>query len=417
MTQPRQPLCDSPKVLHVITRMNLGGPALDLLVLTHGLAARGYRSILVAGTCEAAAGDVPIEMPDEREITTVPTLSRSISPFRDITSLWAVYRIIRRHRPVVVHTHTAKAGLVGRVAGRLAGVPVIVHTFHGNSLSGYFPPFANACLRAVERQLARLTSGICVISNQQLEELSGALRIAPRGKFVVIPVGFDLSKELELPVPRPSGTLNVGWLGRLVPIKGVELLAGIVDEAARRNLPVRFLIGGDGPERGIIERCISRNGPDRVKWTGWERNVPRFLAECDILIQTSRNEGTPVALIQGMAAGRAFVSTPAGGVVDLVAGPESGGPHCRWFRNGVLAQPDAAAFTGAFERLLREPSAVADMGTAARSFAADRFRAERLVADTDAFYRELLASHAVSKGRHVEASAKPGGLCARETET
>ena len=381
------------KILRIITRMNVGGPALHVQVLSKGLARRGYQTVLAAGTCLAEEGDLPVELPPGHKIVTIEKLARSISPQRDLVAAWKLYRLMRRERPAIVHTHTAKAGLVGRIAARAAGVPIVVHTFHGNSLSGYFSTCASAVLSRIEKILARFTDRICVVSAQQEREIADRYHIAPRTKLRVIPLGLDLGEDLRQPISEPHNRiLRVAWLGRLVGIKGVPLLAGIIEEAARRDLPVQFVVAGDGPERVWLQDFAKRYGPDRLQWNGWQHDVRGFIAGCDLLIQTSANEGTPVALIQGMAAGRPFVSTPAGGVVDLVCPPELRHQDgCRWFANGVLAPPNPSSFANALLCLIRNPDLIPQMGLAARRFAAERFQADRLVDDIDRLYRELIA--------------------------
>lgn len=379
-------------ILHIVTRMNVGGVASHVLLLSDALERRGYRIVLAAGVCETRKGDIPACIPPRRNRITLPALSRSISPWRDLRAIWSVYRVIRRERPRIVHTHTAKAGLVGRLAARVAGTACVVHTFHGNSLSGYFSPAANAIFRRIEQLLAHITDRICVVSNQQFEEICGRFRIGTPAKFRIVPLGLDLELEMRQPLPRlHDDVLRVGWIGRMVEVKGIPLLAGVIEEAARRNLAVQFLVAGDGPERELIRALAARVGPDRLRWLGWVSDVPTFLAECHVLIQTSRNEGTPVTLIQAMAAGRPFVSTPAGGVVDLVNGEalhrEAG---CRWYANGVLSSAEPAAFVSALEHFLAVPACLERMGLEARNFVAERFRGERLAEDVDRIYVELL---------------------------
>lgn len=388
----------SVKIARLITRMNVGGPALHVLTLAEGLSSLGYRHLLISGTCQPEEGDTDAPNFARPTIAFIPTLARSISPIKDLVALWSTYRLLRREHPLIVHTHTAKAGIVGRLAGFLAGVPIIIHTFHGNSLTGYFPPVTSALFRAIERLLARVTDRICVVSAQQRNELCERLNIAGPDKFAVIPLGLNLTKELCCPPPAlRAEVLTVGWLGRLVDVKGVPLLIEIIQEAARRNASIRFLVGGDGPDRPLIREVLARCGTDRVEWSGWRHDIPEFLSSCDLLLQTSRNEGTPVALIQGMAAGRAFVSTAVGGVVDLVDGVgQRNGEGCRWFANGVLADPDPAAFVGALQSFQSNRSALHSMGQAARAFAAQRFQAERLVRDIDLLYRELLTQGVVT---------------------
>jgi glycosyltransferase involved in cell wall biosynthesis len=349
---------------------------------------------VAAGTCDEREGDIPARIPPGAAITPLNAMSRAISPLRDLAAVWQAYRLMRRERPAIVHTHTAKAGMVGRVAAYAARVPFVVHTFHGNSMSGYFSPVASAIMRGIERVLARFTDRICVVSAQQLEEISGRFKVASRAKVRVVPLGLDLTTELRQPLPElRHGVLTVGWLGRLVEIKDVPLLVAIIEEAVRRGVPIRFFVGGDGPKRALLRDAVARYGPGRLRWTGWERDVSGFLGECHLLVQTSRNEGTPVALIQGMAAGRPFVSTAAGGVVDLARGPvlhEKSG--CDWYANAVLAEPQPAAFVDAFQRFLSQPGLLRHMGSSARDFAAERFHSERLVADMDRLYRELRAT-------------------------
>jgi glycosyltransferase involved in cell wall biosynthesis len=379
------------KILRVITRMNVGGPALHVQMLEQ-LARRGYDTVLAAGTCLPDEGDLPVELPAGHKLVIIGKLARSVSPVRDLAAAWTLYRLMRRERPAIIHTHTAKAGLLGRLAACAAGVPIVVHTFHGNSLSGYFSPRASALICRIEKMLARFTDCICVVSAQQEREIADRYRIAPRRKLRIVPLGLDLTEELRKPVADPDNRmLRVGWLGRMVGIKGMPLLVAIIEESVRRKLPVQFLVAGDGPERRYLQEAAERYGPDRLRWDGWRDDAGAFIDGCDLLIQTSANEGTPVALIQGMASGRPFVSTPAGGVVDLVCHPvlhEEDG--CRWFANAVLALPNPSSFVNAFECLIRNPAMVRQMGSTARCFAGERFQGERLLDDMDHLYRELI---------------------------
>ena len=305
-------------------------------------------------------------------------------------SLWRLWRLLRAERPTIVHTHTAMAGCIGRTAAILAGVPVVIHTFHGTSLRHYFSPAKNAVFLAVERLLAHGTDAICVLSRQQLNELASDLRIAPRSKFRIVPLGLDLAACLDLPLPAPSGKLRVGWFGRVVPVKNIGLLLDIVALAQSTDQPFEFHIVGDGPENYRIAEALPRLASHLI-WHGWQRDITPFVAACDVVVQTSRNEGTPVALIQGMAGGRPFLSTAAGGVVDMTCGePRSLTPGATWFDNGALVEPQADAFVGALAELARSPERVVEMGGAARLFGSAHYRKEALVANLDSLYRELL---------------------------
>jgi glycosyltransferase involved in cell wall biosynthesis len=378
------------KLLRVITRLNIGGPAVHTVLLMRGLRPLGYDTALVAGACESADGDMSYLLQPGDPVISMPELSRSVSPLRNLKALWRMWRLMRREKPGIVHTHTAMAGCVGRLAALLAGVPVVVHTFHGNSLKHYFSPIVSAAFRKIETWLARFTDAICVVSEQQAEELSAVFGIAPRRQFRVVPLGLDLTEYLRVPPTPPSPVLRVAWLGRFVAVKNVSLLVRVMEETLALADCIEFVVGGDGPDRELVRDAAARFGP-RVLWRGWETDLPGLLAQCHVLIQTSTNEGTPLALIQGMAAARPFISTPAGGVVDMVAGEirrEQDG--CRWYDNGILAEPDPRAFAAALIRLASDRAQLAALGSAARNFAAGRFSIDRLVSDLDALYRELL---------------------------
>ena len=376
--------------MRIITRLNIGGPAIHTLLLTREMAALEYRTVLVAGSCEPEDGDMTYPLRDGDAIRWVPELSRSVRPWRNLKALWRLWRLLRRERPTIVHTHTAMAGCLGRLAAVLSGTPIIIHTYHGNSLSEYFSRTRAIVFRRIEQVLAHFTDALCVVSPQQAAELSSQLRIAPPHKFRLVPLGLELDDYFGLRPPDGSGPLTVGWFGRMVPVKNIALLAATIECTLQSRPEIRFVIAGDGPERPALNGVLERFG-DRVEWLGWQEELLPAMARCDVLLQTSRNEGTPVALIQGMAAGRPFVSTAVGGVVDMVTGTaKSAGNGARWYANGVLADPDATALAGALGILAYDRTAVSRMGLAARALAAGRYRKERLVNDVDSLYRELL---------------------------
>lgn len=394
--------------MRVITRLNIGGPAIHVLLLTREMSRLGYRSTLVAGRCEEQDGDMSYLVRPADPVAWLPAMSRSVLPWNDLRGLWHLYRLMRKTRPLIVHTHTAKAGTLGRLAAIFAGVPVVVHTFHGNSLSNYFSPAWSAIIRTIERVLARRTDAICVISAQQARELSGTFRIAPEEKLRVIPLGLDLEPFLSLPEPRlQDGRITVGWFGRLVPIKGIPLLISVIQETLRRSDKVNFILAGDGPEGRNLERAIRDFPTGRVVWLGWQQDVLPVLSRCHLLIQTSRNEGTPVALIQGMAAGRPFISTPVGGVVDMVGGPllnRNGG--ARWFANSVLSDPIPEAFASAILHFLENPCLLGNMARESRDFAGSRYRKAALIDSLDQLYRELIHRKTATEACAPAESAK-----------
>jgi glycosyltransferase involved in cell wall biosynthesis len=353
------------------------------------MAALQYHTLLVAGVCEPGDGDMGCLLRAGDAVRWVPELSRAVRPWSNLKALWRLWRLLRRERPAIVHTHTAMAGCLGRLAALLSGAPIIIHTFHGNSLSQYFSRFSAGAFRLIEQLLARFTDVLCVVSAQQAEELSGRFHVAPRSKFRVVPLGLDLEPYFALPA-LPEGPLTVGWFGRLVPVKNVPLLAETIEWTLRRNEAIRFVVAGDGPERGALERVLERYGA-RVEWLGWQQDILPVLARCQVVLQTSRNEGTPVALIHAMAAARPFVSTAVGGVVDMVSsGVRSASEGLRWYANGVLADAHPAALAGALAELSHDRALVARMGLEGRAFASRQYRKEALVSNVDALYRELM---------------------------
>jgi len=386
---PRSP-ATACKLVRVITRLNIGGPAIHAVLLTRALAELGYASTLTTGICEAAEGDMSYLLESNDAVIWVPEMSRSVSPLKNLRALLRLWHLMRVERPGIVHTHTAMAGCLGRAAAILAGVPVVVHTFHGSSLRHYFSPCMSRLFLAIERLLARGTDAICVLSPQQLEELSQELRIAPASKFRVVPLGLDLAASLQLPLPAPTGTIRVGWFGRLVDVKNIGLLLETAASVGNGNSRFEFHIAGNGPDRRLIEAALPRLAPQLV-WHGWKRDITPVLAECDLVIQTSRNEGTPVALIQGMAAGRPFLSTAVGGVVDMTCG-EAGHltAGAMWFDNAVLVEPQPDAFARVFTEFARSPGRIIEMGRSARAFASAHYAKEALISNLDSLYRELL---------------------------
>jgi glycosyltransferase involved in cell wall biosynthesis len=378
-------------ILHIVTRLNIGGVASHTILLTRDLPALGYRPILVAGDFEDGEGDMSYLLRPSDRFQRIPHLSRSVSPFRNLAAFLLLWRLIRKERPAIVHTHTAMAGCLGRTAAILAGVPVVIHTFHGNSLRHYFSPARSAAFRAIERLLSRWTDAICVVSQQQLDELASDLHIAPRSKFRLVPLGMDLGAYLQLPAAAPNGVLRVGWFGRLVGVKNIGLLLGIAASVLKSKQPVEFHIAGDGPERHLVEAALPRLAPQLI-WHGWQRDITPLIAACDVVVQTSRNEGTPVALIQGMAAGRPFLSTAVGGVVDMTCGQaRSLTPGAAWFDNAVLLEPRTGTFARALEELGRFPERITEMGRCARAFASARYQKGALLSNLDSLYQDLLA--------------------------
>ncbi|MFI5371468.1 MAG: glycosyltransferase family 4 protein [Candidatus Eisenbacteria bacterium] len=380
-------------MLRIIARLNVGGPAIHTVLLTSGLEDRVFHSTLVTGVRSESEGDMGYLAREAGvEPRVIPEIGRELTWRNDLVALWKLVGLMRELRPWIVHTHTAKAGALGRLAAILAGVPIRVHTFHGHVFHGYFGPLKTRMFIGIERLLGRFTDRIVAISERQLEELCDIYRVAPRARFAVIPLGFDLRSfagaerhrgELRRALGVPDGRALIGIIGRLVPIKNHAMFL----DAARRILDARgdagFVIVGDGELRGELERTVREHGlSDRVYFLGWRRDLDVIYADLDVVALTSNNEGTPVAVIEAMAAGRPVVSTRVGGAVDVVEDEGTG---------LLVPAGDATAFTRAVLRLLADPALRARLGARGRELALARYDSARLVADVRRLYLELLA--------------------------
>ncbi len=391
-----------PLVLRVLTRLGAGGPPIHATSVTRELAQMGYGSLLATGRCDGQDSDMSYLLESRDPVISVPEMSRTPSLFRDLCALWSLFRLMRDLQPDVVHTHTAKAGALGRVAARLAGVPVVVHTYHGNVLSAYFSKPVSWLIARVERALALGTDAICVLSPQQRDDVVARHAVAPAEKVHIVPLGMNLENFAALPPPaEESPYLTVGWLGRFVPVKNIPLLVEVMEQTLARSADVRFVIAGDGPERAAIESSVARHGQNRVRYLGWQRDVVPIIAGCDILIQTSRNEGTPVALIQGMAAQRPFVATPVGGIPDMAGSLVSDIGGVRWHRRGILAPAEAGAFAAALCELAGNRRLIRTLGEAAQEYACRQHDLDRLLSCLDRLYTGLLLQAAVRRQRRL----------------
>jgi glycosyltransferase involved in cell wall biosynthesis len=352
-----------------------------------------YETILVHGSL--ASGERSMADLAEREgarMEQVPKLVQPPRPHLDAAALARVAAIARRFRPDVVHTHTAKAGFVGRLAA-LAAVrprPAIVHTYHGHVLEGYFGPGTERAYRSIEALLARRSDRLIGVSQATVDDLV-RLGVAPGSKFRVVPLGLDLEPFGSVePAERSRVRTELGigedevvatFVGRVVPIKRVDMLLRAT-AIARRSSPLRLLVVGDGELRPRLEAQARELGiADAVSFLGYRRDLPAIAAASDLAVLTSANEGTPVSLIEAAAAGRPAVATRVGGVAEVVSADTG----------MVVAPGDSGAFADALVRLASDATLRARLGAAARERALRRYSAARLVADIEALYEELAA--------------------------
>jgi len=385
MTEPQRPI----RILRIIARLNVGGPAIHVSLLTARLGPPEFESVLVCGNVGPDEGDMTYYA-QALGVTPVliPALGRELHPLRDLATLWALYRLIRRLRPDVVHTHTAKAGFVGRLAAWLAGVPVIVHTFHGHVLRGYFGPAKTRLFLLLERLTGRMADAIITLTGSLRDELADVYRVAPRDKFHVLGLGLEL--EPFAATPRRCGAFRAMWglppdaplvgiVGRLAPIKNHALFLEAAARVREAVPAARFVIVGDGETRAEVEAQIARLGlAGAVTLTGWQRDLTPVYSDLDVLVISSNNEGTPVAVIEALAGGCPVVATAVGGVPALL---EDG-------QFGALVPPeDPAALAGAIVATLRTPPDT----RRAQAAMLERYSIDRLSRDLAGLYRELLA--------------------------
>jgi glycosyltransferase involved in cell wall biosynthesis len=384
------------KVLRVIARLNVGGPALHVAYLTAGLAPRGYDTTLVAGTI--ARGEESMAFVADAHnvhVETLGDLHREISPVRDLRAIVQLAQLIRRERPTILHTHTAKAGAVGRIAALLARgarPPIVIHTFHGHVLRGYFGRVKTFGFRTLERWLARTSTALIAVSPEVRDDLVG-LGVAPASKFAVVRLGIDLPRRVEnddaqrREARRQMGLRDeafvVGWVGRMTAVKRTKLVVRALQDLVARNVDAFVVLVGDGPDRDQLERYAHELGViKRCLFLGYQKDVARFYDAIDALVLPSINEGTPVSVIESLAARRPAVATRVGGVPDIV-------------RDGIdgflVDADDGDALATRLAELAADPELRARMGEAGHARVIERYAVARLVDDVDKLYRSLLA--------------------------
>ncbi|MBU4342763.1 MAG: glycosyltransferase family 4 protein [Candidatus Omnitrophica bacterium] len=415
------------KILRIIARLNIGGPARNAVLLTDALSQSrpglnlayncssedsNYETVLVCGEVGSGEGDM-MWLAKEKGIEpmVVPELGRELSFINDWRAFWKIYGIICRERPDIVHTHTAKAGTLGRMAGILYRIMdsrlpsgkaagfrgndkacgndrevILIHTFHGHVFHGYFGKVKTWFFVWIEKILSLFTDRIITVSESLKKELVERFRIAPENKFFVIELGFELGGLLKLPIRENSDCVNIGIVGRLVPVKNHRMLLRSVKKLIAHSSwligKVKFVIIGDGELRQELENYARGLGIEEiVEFRGWVKDVSEIYRDLDIVVLTSLNEGTPVSIIEAMAAGRPVIATNVGGVADIV---EDG-------KSGYLVESDnEEVFSEKLLDLINNPTKRRMFGEYGRGLVKDRFSKDRLIKDTEGLYNNIL---------------------------
>lgn len=390
------------RVLRVIARLNMGGPAIHVASLAAGLETRGYHTTLVAGSL--ARGEDSMAFVAERlgvAVVSVPEMEREISALHDASSIRRLAEIIRVERPHVLHTHTAKAGALARAAALVAGrarPPVVLHTFHGHVLKGYFGPTRTAFFRRVEQTLARLSDVLVAVSPEVRDELV-ELAVAPREKFAVIRLGIPLEERLGDPTGDldyrrlygiPEQAFVVGWVGRMTGVKDTSAALEILRATRERGVEAVLCLVGDGPDREQLEQVAHDLGIARACFfVGYQEDVAGYYRLFDAFLLPSVTEGTPVSAIESLASGTPVVANRVGGVPDVV-------------RDGVdgylVAAGDIEGAAARLAELAGDPALRARLGGAGRARVLERYSVSRLVDDVDRLYRALLGAKGMGSG-------------------
>ena len=405
------------KILRIIARLNIGGPAIHTILLTEGLNKQKFESVLVTGVVGHGEADMSY-LAEEKHINPViiKEMGREISWKDDFIALWKIFRLLRKENPDIVHTHTAKAGTLGRISviiyngllfiknKKTAKKIKLVHTFHGHVFHGYFRPLKSKIFAFIERLLACFSDRIIAISPEQSTDIHSKYCIAPQNKISVISIGLDLNKCLNSDVngnkfrenwKLSNKTTLIGIVGRLVPIKNHKMFLDSIKIISTnyQTFDSKFVIIGDGElQENLYHHVVKLGIKEDVIFTGWQKDLKEIYAALDIVALTSLNEGTPVSVIEAMAAGKAVVSTRVGGVVDLMGKfhKKINSNNIDIYDNGILVESgDVAGFTEALGLLFEDKSLRDKMGTRGREFVKERFNIDRLVKDMEKLYESL----------------------------
>jgi glycosyltransferase involved in cell wall biosynthesis len=374
--------------MRIIARMNVGGPAVQVSGLMRHLPADAFEQRLYTGWCDADEADYLETQAPDVEAIRISGLGRVIRPGDDARALAALMREMKTFRPHIVHTHTAKAGVLGRLAARLSGVgSATAHTFHGHLLHGYFSPAKTRAVIEVERALSRSTSRLVAVGEQVREDLLAA-RIGHADQYAVIPPG------LVLPTPRPRAEVRaefglepdapvVAFIGRLTAIKRPDRFVDVVRSVSEARPDVQFLVAGAGDQASVIDAAATHLP---ITPLGWRDDAQNVLAVSDAVILTSDNEGTPLSLIQAGFAGLPVVATDVGSVHDVVVDGETG-----W-----LTEPSAASLSSALLAMLSDTAEAQRRGREGLKRAQRLYGVERLASDHAHMYSDIAVARARS---------------------
>jgi glycosyltransferase involved in cell wall biosynthesis len=374
------------RVMRIIARMNVGGPAVQVSGLMRGFNSSEFDHRLYTGFCAIDEADYLDSVAIDVKANRIEGLGRRVSLRGDIRAFLSLVKAIREFNPHIIHTHTAKAGFLGRLASLVSlQKSVRVHTFHGHLLNGYFGSFKRTLVVIAEKSLALITQQLLAVGDKVRQDLL-EVGIGSKEKFGLMPPGLVIG---NLPSKNDALTsfglsnerLQCALIGRVTQIKRPDRFLDVISEIKKRKISLDFFIAGDGELlEACRERIIAENIPVRV--LGWQSNIEKVLSAADIVVLTSDNEGTPLSLIQAGMAGLPVVSTNVGSVPEVVLDNIS----------GLITSLDVQEIADALEKLVRDKALRAQLGIAAQEFTLANFGVQRLVRDHELLYKKLLSS-------------------------
>jgi len=378
------------RVMRIIARMNVGGPAVQVSGLMRSLNASQFEHRLYTGYCAVDEADYLDTVATDVGAIRIESFGRRVSLSGDLKAFLSLIKEIRSFKPHVIHTHTAKAGFLGRIASILSLHPSIrVHTFHGHLLNGYFGFFKRILVVLAEKFLAIFTHQLLAVGDKVRQDLL-AVGIGKSEKFGLMPPGLEIGK---LPNKKDSQEfyglsqqdLICAFIGRVTQIKRPDRFLDAVSEIKRRGVPIEFLMAGDGE---LLQNCRERIAHEDlpVKVLGWQSNIEQVLSAADVVVLTSDNEGTPLSLIQAGMAGLPVVTTKVGSVPEVVLEGAT----------GIITSLDVQEIADALEKLTNSDELRAQMGASAQEFTLANFGVKRLVSDHEVLYKKLMANRARS---------------------
>jgi glycosyltransferase involved in cell wall biosynthesis len=376
------------RVMRIIARMNVGGPAVQITGLMRNFDETRFDQLLVTGFCENDESDYLENVAQDVSATRIPGLGRRISLLDDIRVLISLVKLIREFKPDIIHTHTAKAGFLGRVASLISVHQSIrVHTFHGHLLYGYFGPFKRSLVILIEKILGFMTHSLLAVGGNVRRELL-EVGIGTPNKFEVMSPGLGLKSLPDKEFSKTSlgldpRQLQCAYIGRVTQIKRPDRFLDVVAISQQRGLPIHFFIAGDGNLLKVSEERIKKNKMP-VKVLGWQNDIEQVLSAADIVILTSDNEGTPLSLIQAGMAGLPVITTNVGSISDIVLNDST----------GLVTSKNPIDIADALEILASDEGLRLQMGVKAKAFTKSHFGVARLVADHQNLYTKLITSRA-----------------------